>query len=272
MKRPNRSSAIGWLVVAAATVTAYAGPLRGTSTPSEAIGSVAKPFVLSTPLFTPKDGSNSTLVFASMEDVSVVVNLRRYNAVGGLLSSTNVTLGAKSSIIAFAGANSGAQMHIEIWSPTPFFTMELTYTDSGSVVQKIPYGDMLQPHQAIAGVFVPMSPFRLCDTRPAHGTQCQGTFLSPGETLNVVAGGIGGIPATASAVVLSAQAFDGSADSYFTFFPAGTTRPQISQVTFYAGVTFTNAVTVKLNSGGVFSVFNKFGEVDMLLDVAGYYT
>src|SRR5688500_15636938 len=106
--RPSRWVGLAAIVVVATQLMGLWSP----PTLAGAVGSVDKPHVLSTPLFTPKSGTNSTLTFASMNDTSVVLNLRRYNAVGGLLSSTNVTLGAKSSIIAFAGANSGAQMHI----------------------------------------------------------------------------------------------------------------------------------------------------------------
>ena len=120
--------------------------------PATAVAQIAgKKYMLMTPLFTPKNGSNSTLVFASGNEASETVNLRRYNAVGGLMSSTNVGLGAKSSIIAFAGANSGAQMHIEIHHNLPAVQMELTYTDPGDAVVKIDAGDMLRlgPEQGV---------------------------------------------------------------------------------------------------------------------------
>jgi hypothetical protein len=129
----------GMIVVMAAVVLtmAVAGPAAAAD-----IGDGAHPFVYTTPLFTPKENSNSTLVFASADGESHVVKLRRYNAVGGLMSSTNVTLGGHSSMIAFAGANSGVQMHIEVWSRSPGVMLEVTYTDPGSAVQRIPAGDI----------------------------------------------------------------------------------------------------------------------------------
>lgn len=258
------------LFVAVTAVAAYVGPGGGLGAkPADAIGSVAKPFVLSTPLFTPKDGSNSTLVFASMEDSSVVLNLRRYNAVGGLLSSTNVTLGAKSSIIAFAGANSGAQMHIEIWSPTPFFTMEVTYTDPGSVVQKILYGNMLKPRTGTG--FLAVEPFRLCDTR-ISGTSCPQGLVGPNQEIAVGVAGLGGVPNVGvSAVTVNLIAINGTAASLLKMWPDGTPRPTATAVTFQAGEKLSNMVTVKLGTNGKLRVANAAGNVHVVVELAGYF-
>jgi hypothetical protein len=269
MRMRSSLLASGVFVVVAAVAT-YVGPGRGLdSRTAEAIGSVDKPYVLSTPLFTPKDASNSTLVFASMNDASVVVNLRRYNAVGGLLSSTNVTLGAKSSIIAFAGANSGAQMHIEIWSPTPFFTMELTFTDPGNAVQKIPYGNMLKPRTGTG--FMAMAPFRLCDTRVA-GTSCPQGKVSANEEIVVGVGGLGGVPSVGvSAVVVNLLAIRGTAESLLKLWPDGTPRPTAAALTFDANEKLANMVTVKLGTNGKLRVANAAGDVDVVVELAGYY-
>jgi hypothetical protein len=267
----------GWRIVAVlivATVTAlqivepFSRPRDAT-----AIGSIDKPFVLSTPLFTPKDGSNSTLVFASMNDAGVVVNLRRYNAVGGLLSSTNVTLGAKSSIIAFAGANSGAQMHIEIWSPTPYFTMEVTYTDPGSVVQRITYGNMLLPHPATSA-FVALSPTLACDTRNnGNSTSCAAQRLGSGATRTFGVIGLGGIPSSVKSVTLMVQVVSPTTRSWLTFYPAGTTKPDVMHVFFEAGTGKVNSeqFTVAVSPSGQVSFTNNAGSVDAIVHVAGYH-
>ena len=263
------SWAAGAVFVLVAGVATYAGPGRGLSGRSEAIGSVDKPYVLSTPLFTPKDGSNSTLVFASMNDASAVVNLRRYNAVGGLLSSTNITLGAKSSIIAFAGANSGAQMHIEIWSPTPNFTMELTYTDPGSAVQRIPYGDMFQSRSG--GAFSAMSPFRVCDTRQS-GPHCPAGKLGPNGEMAVTIAGVGGVPvAGVQAVTFNLTVTGPTASGFLTAWPDGTAKPVASSINFAAGQTVANMITVKVGTNGKVRVANALGQTHVIMDLAGYY-
>ena len=267
--RLKSSVAASALFVAVTAVATYLGPGRGASTPSEAIGSASKPYVLSTPLFTPKDGSNSTLVFASMEDFSSTVNLRRYNAVGGLLSSTNVTLGAKSSIIAFAGANSGAQMHIEIWSPTPFFTMELTYTNPSSVVQTITYGNMLKPRTGTG--LMALDPFRACDTRTS-GPNCPQGSIGPNEEIAVQIAGIGGVPAVGvSAVVLNLQVVSATAAGNIKVWPDGTAKPAATALLFEAGSRLANMITVKLGTNGKIRVANAAGEAHVVLDLAGYY-
>ena len=255
--------------IAVAVLAGFLLPGRLPEREAGAIGSIDKPYVLSTPLFTPKDGSNSTLVFASMEDSSVVVNLRRYNAVGGLLSSSNVTLGAKSSIIAFAGANSGAQMHIEIWSPTPFFTMELTYTDPGSAVQKIPYGDMMKPRTGTG--LMALNLFRVCDTR-SGGANCAVGKLAAGAERVVTLAGVGGVPNVgASAVVVNVQAIAPAGTGYLTVWPDGAARPNTSSINYVANENIANMLTVKLGTNGKLRVFNGGGQSHVIVDVAGYY-
>lgn len=267
--RFRTSIAASTLFVAVAAVATYLGPGGGASAPVEAIGSLAKPYVLSTPLFTPKDGSNSTLVFASMEDSSVVVNLRRYNAVGGLLSSTNVTIGAKSSIIAFAGANSGAQMHIEIWSPTPFFTMELTFTTPASVVDKIPYGDMLKPRTGTG--LMALDPFRACDTR-ASGPNCPQGSIGPGEEISVQVNGVGGIPSVGvSAVVVNLQLVGSTVSGNLKVWPDGSAKPAATALLYEVGDRLSNMITVKVGTNGRIRVANAAGESHVVLDLAGYY-
>lgn len=264
----RKTSAIASAVfVLLASFGLYLG--QGTSKPVEAIGSVDKPYVLSTPLFTPKDASNSTLVFASMNDASVVVNLRRYNAVGGLLSSTNVTLGAKSSIIAFAGANSGAQMHIEIWSPTPFFTMELTYTDPGSAVQKIHYGDMLKPRSGTG--FNALAPFRVCDTRTS-GANCPAGKIGNASEIAVQIAGVGGVPTVGvTAVTFNLTVTGPNTTGYLVAFPDGTAAPLASSVNYIAGQTIANMVTVKLGANGKVRIRNSAGQAHAIVDLAGFY-
>jgi hypothetical protein len=266
---PRKSWVASAVFVAVAALATYVGPYRGLSARSSAIGSVDTPYVLSTPLFTPTDGSNSTLVFASMNDSSAVVNLRRYNAVGGLLSSTHVTLGAKSSIIAFAGANSGAQMHIEIWSPTPNFTMELTYTDPGNAVQKIPYGDMFQPRGG--GTFQALAPFRACDTRVA-GPNCPAGTVGPGGEIAVKVTGVGGLPTVGvTAVTFNLTVTGGTAGGYLTAWPDGTATPTASSLNFSAGQTIANMITVKVGTNGTVRIGNALGQAHVVVDLAGFY-
>ncbi len=265
----RRSSVIGWLGLIAATLTVYAGPIRGLSGRSDALGDATRPFVLASPIFSPKTGTSFTTLFTSYEDTSMSMLLRRYDAVGTLLTSQAIAIGAHGSLQASPAAHSGAPLHVEIWAPKPHVEMLITYTDSGDVARRIEWGDMHEPDR-LSGAFTPMTPFRLCNTNDGGGTACQGQTLGLNGNLNVTAAGVGGIPSLAKAVMFSAQG-DGTAASYLTFWPAGESRPQISQVTFGPGSPVTTTVTVKLGAGGAFSIFNKFGNTDVILDVAGYF-
>ncbi len=254
-------------LVAAGVLAALVLPGRLPDRNAEAIGDATRPYVLSTPLFTPKDATNSTLTFASMEDTSSSMNLRRYNAVGGLMSSTTFPLGAKSSIIAFAAANSGAQMHVEIWSPTPNFTMELAYTNSSSAVVTIPYGDMFTT--GAGGGFHALAPFRVCNTA-LGGANCAKAVIGAGGETTVQMSGVDGVPSRAQAVVFNLEVHP-SGTGYVTAYPDGTSRPQAASVTYANGVVIANMVTVKLGTNGRIRLYNSAGSADAIVDLAGFY-
>ena len=200
---------VGMGRAAAITAVVAVVALGAASTAAAQFG--VRPYRYSTPLFTPKDGSNSTVVFASAEDASQVVNLRRYNAVGGLLSSTNVTLGAKSSIIAFAGANSGAQMHIEVWADSPTVMMEVTYTDAGNAVQKIPRADIAQvgPERGVPAAVVGVQ--RTADSIEATTNAVNGTVNTIQGTVFDVRTSVGALGPKLDAIAADVGAIRGQA-------------------------------------------------------------
>ena len=117
-----------------AALTALTAAVVLAALPASA-GAAAYTYV--SPLYTPKSGSNATLTHNSGDSASQVVTVKRINAIGGLMSSNNITIGAKSSLISFAGANSGAQMHLELESSSPAILTRITFTDPGDAVQTI---------------------------------------------------------------------------------------------------------------------------------------
>ena len=61
---------------------------------------------------------------------------------------------------------------------------------------------------------------------------------------------------------------------YLSIWPTGATQPTVSSLNFDAGVSIPNAVTVKLGTAanlGKISIFNAGGNVNVILDVAGYF-
>lgn len=266
-----RSSGGASLAIVAVAVAAYVVPMRLPGRQAEALGDATRPYVLSSPVFTPKASTQFTTLFTSIEDTSMSMLLRRYDAVGTLLTSQAITIGAHGSLQASPAAHNGAPLHVEVWAPKPHLTMLITYTDSSDITRRIEHGDMIRPTPGGLG-FNALTPARLCNTLDGQGTQCQGNTLGANGSINVTATGVAGVPSGAKAVAFTAQALNTTGStSYLTFWPAGEVRPGVSQLTFKQGDRPTGYVVVKLGTGGAFSVFNKNGGTDVIIDVAGFY-
>lgn len=123
------------------------------------------------------------------------------------------------------------------------------------------------------GLYNPTPPQRIVDTRSGSGENYAGQTLGPGQSLTVQVAGQGGIPASgAEAVVLNVTATDASMSSYLTVFPAGGSVPLASNLNFLAGQTLANQVVVEVGLQGQVTVFNDQGSVDVVVDVAGWFS
>ncbi|MEO7398381.1 MAG: hypothetical protein ABIW84_07445, partial [Ilumatobacteraceae bacterium] len=123
-----------------------------------------------------------------------------------------------------------------------------------------------------ASAFVSVTPTRLADTRPEFGV---GGFTPlGGNTIRVQIAGRGGVPTDATAAVLNVTAVNTIAGGYVTVFPAGTTRPEASNLNIErAGQIIPNLVTVRLGSGtaaGAVDIFTQY-PCDLVVDVNGAY-
>lgn len=116
-------------------------------------------------------------------------------------------------------------------------------------------------------VTVPITPFRLVDTRPPPDGPNQP--FGAGETRSYQAAGVGAVPADAVGVVLNITAVGTTADSFFTVWPAGTPRPNASTLNPAPGRITFNSATVLLG-GGKFSMFLNAGSTHVLVDVVAY--
>jgi len=133
------------------------------------------------------------------------------------------------------------------------------------------------------GYYHPVSPVRICDTRPGNPSglsgayaQCNGVngsgeTLGPGSTLNVKVAGLAGVPTDASAVVLNVTVTDTTAPSYLTVYPTGLARPLASNLNWTTGETVPNLVTVALGASGEVSFYNFSGQADVVVDLEGYF-
>ena len=130
------------------------------------------------------------------------------------------------------------------------------------------YLSIADPHRldSAYGEFHPVQPARVLDTRVTGK-------LGAGQQIPVQLAGRGGLPADGVlAVVLNATVGAPTARSYFSVWPTGVDRPEVSNLNFDAGQTIANSVTVAVGANGAVNLSNEFGSAHAILDVVGYYS
>jgi len=139
-----------------------------------------------------------------------------------------------------------------------------------------------QPATNLQGLFHPMTPVRVCDTRsPAS---CDGhAHVGPLQSIVVTVASAGGIPSdgTAEAAVVNLTGVAGSASTYLSLFPTnanGSCTPTGSSTLNLApGAVEANRVMVKLgptSPGGkndALCVFNAAGTINVIVDANGWF-
>jgi hypothetical protein len=121
------------------------------------------------------------------------------------------------------------------------------------------------------GLYDPVPPVRL------FGTLTQGGAVGPGVSQPVlVTGGTTGVPAAASAVVANVTTAGSTEAGFLTAFPAPNTGapkpPPTASVTFAAGQAIGNRVNIPVGKNGSIEIYNHAGNVDIDVDLYGYYT
>ena len=112
-----------------------------------------------------------------------------------------------------------------------------------------------------------VTPGRVFDTRDAARSP-----VGPGVTTTVALRGVAPLPASGvSSVVVNITSVDATAPSYLTVWPSGTARPVASTVNPAPGRTTANLAVVPLGVDGSISMFNAAGQVDVVVDVLGWF-
>lgn len=129
---------------------------------------------------------------------------------------------------------------------------------------------------ATASSFVPITPCRLADTRPApDGVGTRATAVGSGDTFVAQVTGANGkcvIPASATGVSMNVAIVSPSAASFLTVFPSDQPRPLAASLNWVANQAPTpNAVTATLSPDGKVSFYNLAGSVSITADIVGYY-
>jgi hypothetical protein len=115
-------------------------------------------------------------------------------------------------------------------------------------------------------VLVPTVPVRILDTR--LGSSSIHT-LGAGEHATVSFAQA--VPAGARAVDINVTTTDGSQPSFLAVYPTGMQRPITSAVNWNGPTSQANSIAVKVNNNYEIDIYNAFGNVDVVIDMMGYY-
>lgn len=206
--------------------------------------------------------------------------------------TTTVPAGAAAVMLNVTVTNPTATSHLTLWpagQPKPDssnLNFSAGETVANAVVVKVGannqislsnnsgatnvIADVMGYYTGSGGVFTPMSPHRLLDSR--DGTGSPATPWGAAQTRAVaVSGGATTVPASATAVVLNLTGVNPSAVTHVSGWPAGIPMPVASNLNLPAGDVRANLAVVKIGSAHQISLFNNAGAVDILGDVVGYY-
>ena len=125
------------------------------------------------------------------------------------------------------------------------------------------------------------TPARVCNT--STGTSdtagCVKAAVTAGGVLNIFVDGIDGIPALGAAhqptaLVVNVTGVNASSSTFITVYPgpAGAGRPTASDLNLLKGQTVPNLVFVGVGADGSINLFNDLGNVNLIVDVLGYYS
>jgi hypothetical protein len=117
------------------------------------------------------------------------------------------------------------------------------------------------------GLYVPVTPTRVLDTRDGTGTGGVKQPIASGQMIQVSVASAG-----QEAVVLNLTATNPTAATYLTVWPDGATRPGVSNLNVAAGQTIANRVMVEVASNGMVDIYNAAGSVNVIADLNGSFT
>jgi len=142
------------------------------------------------------------------------------------------------------------------------------YNSSGSVHV---IADVVGYYGPSAGIYVPIGNVRVLDSRSASKIGDLSKW-GPDQTQILQLGGVESIPDNATGVVLNVTGVGATTNTNIRLFPASSNVPTISNLNLIGGgVPRPNAVTVGLNSDGAVGIYNFAGNVDLVVDVVGYF-
>ncbi len=114
------------------------------------------------------------------------------------------------------------------------------------------------------GLYTALSPQRALDTRTSTGPVGTRSKI----TLNLSSR----VPETATAVTLNLTGVGATGSTFVSAYPTGTTRPSASNLNLANANPTSNLVTVQLGTDRSIDLYNHYGSVHLIADLAGYYS
>ena len=148
------------------------------------------------------------------------------------------------------------------------YSVGLTVTDSlgTDTMTRADYITVTAPQPS---TYVPLTPSRVLDSRSGNGLS--GPFTA-GVPRTFQVGGVGGVPATATAVTGNLTVTGQSAAGWAYLGPDPVASPTSSTLNFPVGDTRANGVTVALGAGGTLSAtLGSASSAHLVFDVTGYF-
>ena len=123
------------------------------------------------------------------------------------------------------------------------------------------------------GLYNPITPIRVADTRPNTFNAYSGKTLSPGSSLTVQITSVGQIPQqNVLGVIANLTITNTTQSGYLTAWNGLGPALNTSVINWEKGQTISNRVVLYLSPTGTISFYNPYGNVDVILDVVGYFT
>jgi hypothetical protein len=128
--------------------------------------------------------------------------------------------------------------------------------------------------------FSGLIPARICDTRfPSIAIGCARHSVGSGAVLNINVTDVAGIPQLGGpnspvAVVVNVTAVNATSSTFVTVYPGPSSNalPRASDLNIPSALAVTNFVVVKVGADGTINLFNDLGNVNLIVDVLGYYS
>jgi hypothetical protein len=117
--------------------------------------------------------------------------------------------------------------------------------------------------------YTPLSPVRIVNS--VDGTGGYASKWGPNMTRDVQIRGVGGVPADADSVVVAFTAGGVSSASALSIYGSGEPRPNVWTLYAQPSESRINLATARIGINGKVSIYNWLGNVDVFVDVVGYY-